>query len=280
MDNLLVLTDFTPKSDHAIQFALSLLQNQSCTVHLLSIQKVWEYTTDDLIAAKPQAALDDSILGDNKSKLSAAVERLEKRYKNSSFHFEPHVDYDVFTASINQAVHTFDIDLIVVGSDGPSDVLEYFLGSHALRVIRRTQSPVLVVPYTSINKDSGNLLITLDLQQHVAQLNLLFIYDLFAAKVKSIQLVKLIEDTAKEGLEQSQLTRLRTLFEDCPVSFKTLEGSDWFASSQVVVQLESYLAHIIIAHEQSFVKRIFSGSNLSRMLQESRIPLLVLQHAD
>lgn len=38
-----------------------------------------------------------------------------------------------------------DIDLIILGSRGLSDIKEYFLGSVSMRVVRRARRPVLVV---------------------------------------------------------------------------------------------------------------------------------------
>ena len=146
MKNILLLTDFSDKSENAHHYACQLFSGQSCTFYFLSVQKLWAYTTDDLMTAPYDKSLDQALLSDNRTKNNDAIQKFESLYAHEDFQFKGRVDYDSFIHSVNQAAEKFEVDLIVIGPNGESDLNELIFSSHTLRIARHVHYPILVIP--------------------------------------------------------------------------------------------------------------------------------------
>ena len=103
MKNILLLTDFSENPSNAIQYALNLFKRDTCSFFILHVKSSTSYTTDDLMSSGNKSIY-DSIIEDEKNKLSSIITQLKKDFKTEDFQFETIVDYDVFTDSIKQVV--------------------------------------------------------------------------------------------------------------------------------------------------------------------------------
>jgi nucleotide-binding universal stress UspA family protein len=278
MNNILLLTDFTVKSENAHEYALKLFKGQKCNFYLLSIQKFWEYTMDDLMIANPKDDISSALLGDNMASLKETKEQLIKQTKKEDFNFHTIVDYDVFTTAINDAVENYNIDLIVCGTNGKSDIMESIFSSHTLRIIRNTECPLLVVPEDFVFVNPRNIEYLLDYDDlfdecgkepflqlvkkckstiHVMRLNYRFV-------VESIDYKKEQEDIIK-------------YFHGTPVVYEIHIDEDPIAVIEESMQRLAIQMQVLSAHKESFIDRIFSNSHLAKIVNMERLPILILR---
>lgn len=156
MKNILILSNFESYSTDATTYAMNFFSGQSCHFYFSNIVKVWEYTTDNLMTASKDETIYDTILSSSKSKLKKTITNLENTYTDEAYTFTALIDYDVFTDAIKQAVKAYDIDCILMGSNGKSDFIERLFGSHSTRVVRKVDCPVFIIPdnyeYTPLQK--------------------------------------------------------------------------------------------------------------------------------
>ncbi|AUC80277.1 universal stress protein [Nonlabens sp. MB-3u-79] len=278
MNNILLLTDFTLKSENAHEYALKLFKGQKCNFHLLSIQKFWEYTMDDLMIANPKDNISSALLGDNMASLKEAKEQLIKQTKKEDFNFHTIVDYDVFTTAINDAVENYNIDLIVCGTNGKSDIMESIFSSHTLRIIHNTECPLLAVPEGFVFVNPRNIEYLLDYDDlfdecgkdpflqlvkkcksiiHVMRLNYGFV-------IESIDYKKEQEDIIK-------------YFHGTPVVYEIHIDEEPIAVIEESMQRLAIQMQVLSAHKESFIDRIFSNSHLSKIVNMARLPILILR---
>ena len=113
MKNILLLSDFSSNSKNAIHYAMRFFENENCTFHLMHVHKIRSFVSDDLMHA-PKESVYESITKVPRDKLNSIAQVLKDTYKNEKHQFEIHIDFDVFTDAIKQAVINNHIDFIVV----------------------------------------------------------------------------------------------------------------------------------------------------------------------
>lgn len=278
MKNILLLTDFTNKSDVAHDYAMELYKGQQCTFHVLSIQKVWEYTMDDLMVASPKDSIDAGLLGDNRSKLSAVIERLKHETLHEDFSFKSIVDYDVFTNAINQAVDAYNIELIVCGSDGRSGIIEAIFSSHALRIIRNVDCPVLLIPKGIKYVAPTSIHYLLDYDDIFEMCGKEPFIEIVRKYKSEINVLRLTFGYDMEPIEcEEEHIEIQKFFPSNEVTYATYIDKNPSDILHEIVQKEKPQLLVLSAKNQTFLERIFSNSHLSQIVNTSTIPLLILR---
>ncbi|MEO5603715.1 MAG: universal stress protein [Cyclobacteriaceae bacterium] len=137
MKKILCPTDFSESAKNAIAYAAKLAQVTNCSLYLLHVQSVFDITPVELV------------LGKNLS-LEAASESLERDSLEISRAFKIRCYAEVeesshkLSAVIKERSKTFD--LIVMGSNGPDDLYQFFGGSNTYNAIVKADVPVLLIP--------------------------------------------------------------------------------------------------------------------------------------
>jgi len=135
--NLLVPIDFSPCSEHALDYACALAAKLGARIHVIhaigtTLPELSVALTDQMIS---------SIRHDN----AAALDKLlQPRRALASFGEVTVVDDDARDA-ILKAARAVHADLIVIGTHGRRGLSRVLLGSVAEDVLRRSPCPVLAV---------------------------------------------------------------------------------------------------------------------------------------
>lgn len=140
MKTILVPTDFSEQSGHALDFALSLsdaLNYQILLIHIIDLPPVIQtlyldnYGMDDL----------------NKEAKKQAEEKLKKilaQHNNERLHTA------VFIGKVMNVLKEvegeYDAQLVVMGTTGASGMKETIIGSNTEKVVRNIKTPVLAIP--------------------------------------------------------------------------------------------------------------------------------------
>lgn len=278
MKNVLLLTDFTSKSTNAHHYACKLLTGKTCNFHFLSIQKIWEYTTDDIMVATYENSIDDALLGDNRTMNDEQVRDFEDNYARENYTFQGHVDYDDFVHSINQAVDKFDIELIIIGTNGKTGIFEAIFSSHTLSIVRNVDCSILVIPedYRFIKP------------QH---LQYILDYDHSFEECGKEILIELLHSYPL----MMYVLRFKYGFELNPRDYKTEEESmtKYFHGTPIIYTIATYKKsrdviqqsllddrihlQVLSAHKENFLDRIISDSHVSKIINEITVPILILR---
>ncbi len=278
MKNILLLTDFSDKSDNAHQYALELHKGKECTFYLLSIQKIWEYTTDDLMMANPKDDINTALLGDNRTQLTATKRILKKQYATEDFTFQSIVDYDVFTDAISQAVDEYDINLIVCGTDGKSGIIEVLFSSHTLRIIRKVDCPILVIPDGFIYQAPVNIQYLLDYDDVFEMCGKEPLIDIVRNYKSTIDVLRLTFGYDMEPNEcKDEHLEIQKFFPSNHVSYHSFVDQDPIQVLKVRLEKEPAQLQVLSAHKETFLERLFSNSHLSKIVNTATLPLLILR---
>lgn len=275
MKNILLPTDFSKCSSNAILYVLNLFKGTSCKFHLLSIYKASSYTSGDLMQASTDASLYDILISENKLKLDKLIAKMEKNCTGENFEYHPIIDYNVFTDSINKFLEVEDIDLIVMGTDGVSDTMEKIFGSHTLRVIRKVDSPLLIIPEHAKFHSLRRLLLSLDRNIEFEKGSLQPLLKMIGNHCFTLHLLKLSEsgvDPEKEAKEEKELKHHFEIYN--PTYHKVTDVSAPEAINTFVQSMKIDM-NVLPVKKEVFLERIF-GSKLADIIYSTTVPLFIL----
>lgn len=140
MKKILVPTDFSPQAENALKVAAQLAKKYDCEIHLLHILELPMHKVDALSSYNelPEAVFFMKLARKRFEEL------LTKDYlKNISVY--DHVEFHEIFKGIFQICKKNAIDLVIMGSHGSSGLKEMLIGSNTEKVVRTSETPVLVI---------------------------------------------------------------------------------------------------------------------------------------
>jgi nucleotide-binding universal stress UspA family protein len=140
---ILVPLDFSPASDHALQYARRLGTDAGSSLHLLHVIEdrmlVGPWTTEVYLGELPR--IRESLIRDAEARI--------REYASGIMKAGVEITTEILIGSpahaIVESASAPDVDLIVMGTHGRTGVVHFLLGSVAERVVRHAPCPVLVV---------------------------------------------------------------------------------------------------------------------------------------
>ena len=136
--NILLATDFSPASKKALEYAASLARRYGSALYLTHVITVHGYPL-----ASPEYAV--SSLQNKHDSVRQGFRDLLKSGELIELPFKVVIQEGSFWPSIEEAIKTYEIDLLVVGTHGAGAVEKVLIGSGAEEIFRKAKVPVLTV---------------------------------------------------------------------------------------------------------------------------------------
>ncbi|MFV8838490.1 universal stress protein [Salinimicrobium soli] len=279
MKNFLLPTDFSQGSINAIHYALRLMEGTTCTFHFLSVYKAWRYTSGDLMMASSNESVYSCLISESQKKLEKLTTRLEKLFGEEDYTFNILTSYDVFTDAINKLVELSDIDLIIMGTNGAETAAEKIFGSHTLRVIRKVEAPVLVIPEGFKYHRPHHLLLSLQTTERITKDIFRPLNKLIGKHCFSLEILRISNIEEENDEERRQNERIKKAFEIYNPHLHRISGIPIAEAINEVVAENEIDLHVLPVQKEEFLERIF-GSKLSRIIYSTSVPLLILHGTD
>ncbi|MFL1010732.1 universal stress protein [Flavisericum labens] len=140
MKKLLVPTDFSDQAENALKVAAQIAKKHDCEIFLLHMLEIPLQEVDPMGA---QSSLPEAMFF---MKLAhKKFEQLKQKDYLDGLTVHETVDFQEIFKGIFHISKKNDIDLIVMGSNGASGLREMLVGSNTEKVVRTSETPVLVV---------------------------------------------------------------------------------------------------------------------------------------
>lgn len=143
--NILVATDFSPASDQALEYAVSLARRYGSAIYLTHI-----ITLDGYPMVAPEVA--PSMFKKLHLEAEKNVREILKSGRLIALPFKTVIQEGTLWPSIEELIKKHEIDLLVVGTRGMGAVRKVLIGSGAEEIFRKAKVPVLTVG-PSTNKE-------------------------------------------------------------------------------------------------------------------------------
>ena len=144
--NILLATDFSPASKKALEYAASLARRYGSSLYLTHV-----ITVDSYPLASPEYAV--SSLQNMHDRARQGFRDLLKSGELIELPYKVLIQEGSFWPSIEEAIKSYKIDLLVVGTHGAGAVEKVLIGSGAEEIFRKAKVPVLTVG-PSVTKES------------------------------------------------------------------------------------------------------------------------------
>ena len=142
MKKILVPCDFSKPAIDAYRFALDVAAQAKGTVHLLHVIEL-PVLHDTVLM--PTLSFEEKLLEELAEKAAVEFERLTSKYKGDGVPVTSKVLFGPTSRMILDFANDQGVDLIVMGSHGATGLREFFVGSNAEKIVRKSPVPVLVL---------------------------------------------------------------------------------------------------------------------------------------
>lgn len=267
MKKILVPTDFSKHADNALSFAIAIANRLSSHITLYHAFKVHTTTADMLRSVEPY------IREDAEADMKELVSKSQAKLSNGATLEGMAVKGDTID-SITHKADQEKYDLIVMGTQGASGLLEVFLGSTTNGVIRRTKTPVLAIPNGYEYKAFQDIVLAVD-SREIGEPELLqpliFLVKAYGAK---LSIYHKVEGQKDEGIDPS----LGFLLKDIEFGHN-LDFSKKSVKEGITDFIDAYGGDLLcmIRRRQGFLERLFLQSVTRKEAFTTELPLLVLQ---
>lgn len=273
MKHILYATDFSDNSENALDYALQLLKNEECFYTLLHVIP-YVYPSDELY---------DYAYTLNESDVETSFDNLLKKYKKALSTKGNFYETKVESGSVAQVIADYadkkQMDLVLIGTKGAGKKDDYFIGSTAASMVKRTHCPVLVVPEKSTFKKPSKIVFALDFKEKMSEETiqpLIFLAKKYKSEILLLQVKKDETDTINEAVLG---LRVHSSLEGIDHSYHTVYDKDIPHAIEQFVNDKKADIIVMITHYHHLFERIFHKSITKKMLLHSTLPLLVLDHS-
>lgn len=270
MKKILCPTDFSDASLNAIRYAAKIAQVSRASIMLFYVKSLFEISPRDLLRGESEEV---SHIQDSLEELAREIGRT---FDVSCFS-EVHVSGTVLSSVISRMGNEFD--LIVMGSDGPDNLYEFFLGSNTYNVIRNAAVPVLMVPgkvgYSEIRKAVWAFDYFRKGFPPMEQ-----VLDFQKSLKFDLTILQVLEESYSE-LQNSTLREMQKVIrEDLPeevrLEFDTIHTGKLEDSVHQYMLRNEVDLMIVNTEHYSLLKRIFHRSLTKQITASGQYPVLVL----
>lgn len=144
---ILLPTDYSENSWHAIQYAIYLFGNTAATFYLMHAHQSGPSALVSTINKERDTRLHQITQDETTAKLHKMTAQLNKINKKKDHSFKPLMESDALVQAVGRLVIDQDVDYIVMGTQGASGFKEVFLGSNTVKIIKNINfCPLIAVP--------------------------------------------------------------------------------------------------------------------------------------
>lgn len=273
MKKILLPTDFSNNSLNAIKYALSMHADEPCQFILLNTYHVSvpQLETADVPISASLKEDADQQLADLVSELKSLPHHADSTFSSSS-------DYGPFISIMEKVEGQENPDLIVMGTQGSSNLEEVFIGSSTIAVIKNLSTPTLCIPSVVDFEGFDRVLFCADCVK-IKDFSKLDILKDLARKFSSDIHILNVQDYDKEMItsdEVEQAALLRQHFYEIPNEFKVVEGENISEEIKKFADQNQTQLISLLKRDKSFFENLFNESITKKVGFNSERAFLIL----
>lgn len=269
MKTILCPTDFSEAALNAIAYAAKLAQVINGELTLLNVQSLFDLTPVELVRGKEMT-------------IKGASERLEAQSIEVSraFKITCYAEVEPTFKKLSSIIHdkATQYDLIVMGTDGPDDLYQFFLGSNTYNAIVKAETPVLLIPSGYGYSEIKSIIYSYD-YFHEKNLPLTRIIPLLKALNCDLKVLQIMEESySKEAIDY--LKELQTLMQtfykdDVKINFDTIHSAEIAQSINSYILRNQSDALALCSVHRNLISQLFHKSVIKHISAVCSYPLFV-----
>ena len=269
---ILALTDFSPLSTVAIQYAAKISHKLEAEYSIVNVVRLDGIPKTNMRLK----TIEKTMIEASNQEGEMLVSELQGSARvGSKIEFNAIKGHTV-ADFVQRYVQKNPTDLVVMGSQGASSIKKFRLGGTAVSVIETCPVPVLTIPKWAVFKDFGTVVYASDLRNIQKELDTIVPFarifnstvhmvHVVAAIDKTVEMLKTETDKLIEKVNYSKLD-FRVIIED-----KVAEAIDGYIKASKADLLTTF------THELNLYEKLFGLSVTRTLAYQANIPLLAFK---
>lgn len=162
MQKILVPTDFSDVSNHALDLARQLAQRDNCQILLLNIIEHASAATFNTMGVTDYDPMESLYMKKMIESVKNKMEGIRNSKDFKGVDIKTKVTIGNPFVEITQDIVNTDTDIVIMGTQGTEGAEELFVGSNAEKVIRYAQCPVITIKEKTNISDIKNIVFASD----------------------------------------------------------------------------------------------------------------------
>jgi nucleotide-binding universal stress UspA family protein len=268
MKTILCPTDFSSTADNAIAYAAKMAKHVHADLTLLNVQSLLE------------RAPVEAIWGEDWN-VETASARLEAQCREVQNVFKIPCDSEVATAITSTTKTIGEVakkyDLVIMGTKGPTDLFHFFAGSNTYNVIRKSSTPVLLIPEGCGYTDVTQVVYAFDYWRK-ADLPIRQLINFTKPLQSKLTVLQIMEESVslkakKETQEFQQL--VKELYPEEPLDFDTIHTGTLINSIHHYMLEHEADVLALCAEDHGFIEALFHKSVIKAFTVIAKYPVFV-----
>jgi nucleotide-binding universal stress UspA family protein len=273
MKRILIPTDFTKYADEAIEVGAQIAKKLNYEIVLIHMLELPGQMND---AIKGETSIPEVMLF--KRKADETLKNIKNRPYLAGIKITEVVRLDGAYNGINNYIKQNPIDLIVMGSHGTSGIDEIFIGSNTEKVVRLSETPVLVIKNRIENFNIKNIVFASDFSKEIKKpfQKVLEFAKLFESKLNLV-MVCTPNSFKSTSAAHKIITEFTADFDMPEYSFETYNESN---IEKGIINFSNEKNADIIAfctHGRTALNHFFTGSISEDLVNHANKPVLTFR---
>jgi nucleotide-binding universal stress UspA family protein len=272
MKKILCPTDYSTVARNAANFAANIAKIIDAEITLFHVQSKFDEASEQYV--KSRGGLIDTAT----DYLVDVAEQISRTYGVVC-----KTDVETLSMPLKKAIaeRATGYDLIVMGTNGPHDVVQYFTGSNSYNAAVNSEVPVVIVPPGVEYKPVKNILFAIDYvsQPKVPMAQLLPFATSNGSQITLLQVLENAPDAAmKKRLDDIQYT-IKGEFENAVrLRFSHISGENIAESIDEYTRNHKADLLALCTVERNGLSDLFHDSVIKKISAEAEYPLFVFNH--
>lgn len=271
--NILVPTDFTQSSVYALQAAIKFakkISGQIYLFHQIDLPKGWDNMTEEEKDTFPDARKKEQEMQEN-------FDKLMKEKKYAITHIHPIYSAGDFLTDAADLAKDYEIDLVVMGSDGADGMKEWLFGTNAQKMTNKVDVPVLVVKHDIGEFELKQVVFASEFKEDAKEpfIQLIDLLRNFGSHIHLLYVAP-VEDFV---VDEKILARMKEFEDLCWALPCYVHGR---AEQTVELGIKFFMANAraellcLVHHSKNPIEKLFKGSVSEKLINHLECPVLSL----
>ncbi len=278
MKKILVLTDFSENAWNAIFTALKLHEN---TEALFFITNCFEPSFAGVLGERSKerlAVIYESLEKNSDAQLNEVLKYLNRHHQTEQHEFRKiSIGKDIIDA-IKEFLKENEVDLIVMGARGATGAREVFMGSNAVKVIKKIKNyPILAVPQEHDFKSLETIVFPTDFSHAYSVSELRALIDLAKCWSSEILIFQVSQELNLSETQKKNKKYLEEFLGEVNHRSVTAEMKvNVKEAIETIVENSEADMIALIKYSHTFLEKLTREPVVKKMAFKSKVPLLVL----
>lgn len=270
MKNIVLTTDFSDNSKNAIEYAIKVFGFQD--VNYILVNSYEQPSSGISIAVSMLDRLKDESLAN----MDAFHKELKETY-GPELQLEKKTYYGSITNVINGMANEMEIDYVVVGTKGASDLDTLLMGSNTMEAVKNITIPLLVVPVNRKFEELTTIALAADYKQMTDSIDIASMVDIASRNNTKVRVLHVQNDDHKGTVEEAvEGLDIHNSLKGIEHEFITIQSNNVITGIDAYIQVNNVQLLTMIARKRSFFENLFHRSVTKGMAKLAGVPMLIL----